>query len=213
MTEETQTALRYPDVLDLPPSQALRLGVDGNGPQANRDRAARAEAIIEQADTAINRAYANSHWMNEPDMPEPQMVHVLARNDGDMVRAVQDPRVVEYVRDGLGLKQQVVSVYDDWSDEPQPIFGRDRIIDPLRDDPAALSELRDAVNTLRAQVGVGPIDEANLRVASGVDRPDSSPIQDLAEARSLTARSRPAAAHQNIPGGRPAQGRGIDVPF
>lgn len=190
----------YPEVLDLPPRQALRLGIQGTDPPANAYRRAHAEQIIAQATNAINRAYETAHWMSEPTMPEPSIAHILLRNDGDMVRAVQDPAMIVYLKDHMGLMQHVEPTLDNWSDDPQPILGKSQIIDPLREDPSEITDLRDAINSLRADDGVGPISEPNLRVAVGVDQSTQPAIEDLLEARSVSTIQRGTTERQNNPG-------------
>ncbi|KNX35849.1 hypothetical protein VV01_21405 [Luteipulveratus halotolerans] len=75
-----------------------------------------------------------------------------------------------------------------------------------------MNDLREAVNTLRADVGVGPIDEAHLRVAAGVDRVEAPALEELVEARSVSGTPGAAAERVDPPNTQPAAaGRG--VPF
>ncbi|MDN5798156.1 MAG: hypothetical protein L0H79_20745 [Intrasporangium sp.] len=158
-------AFTYPQVLGLDARQALRLGVAGTGPEANRQRLERAGRVIEQSSEASDKAYAQASWPQEPNVPEPSVALILVRNDGDLIRSVQDPQIVGYLRDQLGYKPRFIDTYD-YEDDMIP-SGRE-LHEPLMDDPAGPVEVRDAVNALRAEIGVGPIDEAQFRLGAGV---------------------------------------------
>lgn len=192
MTEITQHSLNYPDVLDAPPHAALRMGVEGQDPAANQARLATAERIVDQAHAASDQAYASAHWMDEPDIPEPRIAQALAAHDGDMARAVQDPRVVEGVRDQLGYRPQWEDVFD-YEDDMIP--SGQHLFNQLEGDDHALGEVRTAINELRAGVGVEPIDEQHLLAAAGIGPTTSL---DLAEARSVSP-SHGRAEEQNMP--------------
>lgn len=166
MTEIAYHALNYPGVLHVAPHDALRLGVAGQDRQANRARLAAAGRIVDEANTYSERAYASAHWMGEPDIPEPHIARALMTHGGDMVQAVQDPRVVEGVRDRLGYRPHWEYVYDH---EDDGVPSGQRLINRLEFDDDALGEVRTAVNELRAGVGVSPVDELRLLAAAGVE--------------------------------------------
>ncbi|MBB2892101.1 hypothetical protein [Flexivirga oryzae] len=192
MTEITQPAVNYPDVLHMPPRDALQLGVEGQDREANQTRLVIAERIVGEADAATDRAYASAHWMNEPDVPQPRIAQALAAHGGDMAQAVRDPRVVEGVRDQLGYRPQWEDVYD-YEDDMIP--SGQHLFNQLEADDRALGEVRTTINEMRAAVGVEPIDEQHLLAATGVE-PRSG--LEVAEARAVSHGKGAAAERLNI---------------
>lgn len=176
----------------MPPRDALQLGIEGHSQEANQTRLAIAERIVDQATKTSDRAYESAHWMNEPDVPEPRIARALVAHDGDMAEAVRDPRVVEGVRDQLGYRPQWEDVYD-YEDDMIP--SGQHLFNQLEVDDHALGEVRTAINELRADVGVEPIDEQHLLAAAGVE-PRSS--LEVAEARAVSHEEGAAAERQNI---------------
>lgn len=204
MTDVAQQTLSYPDVLHMPPDESLRLGVEGQDPAANQARLVVAGRIVDAANKASERAYASAHWRNEPDVPDPHIARALVAHGGDIVQAVQDPRLVEGVRDQLGYRPQWEDVYD-YEDDMIP--SGQHLFNQVEVDDQALDEVRTAVNELRAGVGVQPIDERHLLAAAGVEVADSL---DVTEARSLSGLSSSSAERQRrLPATRPAN-TGID---
>lgn len=201
MTDIAQPAVNYPDVLHMPPRDALQLGVEGHSQEAHQTRLAIAERIVGEADAATDRAYASAHWMNEPDVPQPRIAQALVAHGGDMAEAVRDPRVVEGVRDQLGYRPQWEDVYD-YEDDMIP--AGQHLFNQLEVDDHALGEVRTAINELRAGVGVGPIDEQHLLAAAGVEPRDGL---EAAEARAVSPGTGAAAERQNIAVADPSAAR------
>ncbi len=203
----------YPQVLDLTMSEALRLGVEGTGPDANQVRRERDASIIDQQKVASDQAYLTTTWPKEPFVPEPTMAHILVRNDGDMSRAVQDPQILEQVIEELGSTARRTDSHDVKDD---PARSTREPFDPLLGDRAGWRVVRDAVDALRRGVGVGPITDVEFEHAasSGARAADPASVtsphghtdsfdtsaRDRLNSQSRDASSRPATARPPAPG-------------
>lgn len=182
--------------------EELKLGVDGQGTQADSERLAKAKEVLKDFEEKSDRAYAAASWPDEPSLIEPFGASLLVQHDGNLSAVLTDPAFRDTVTTALGLDPYEQRI-------PDEDGGRDERIYPaeteegLKEIAGTIAGLEDSLaaetTTIAGTPGTEPVLNWARQHEPGLDNAYHETFRHVGEeeARAQTLTKLTEGAHQH----------------
>lgn len=138
----------------------LKLGIDGQGTQADIERLAKAKKVLEDFEEESDRAYAAAPWNREPSLTEPFGATLLVRHGGNLSAVLTDPAFESTLVTAMGLDPYEQNI-------PDEDGGREERSYPAETEEGR-QEIADMMTALRDALAAEPV--------AGTGAPGAEPV-------------------------------------